>query len=444
MSKYRHWAALASAGALLSACQLGLEGRACGVSDKAEAGICTDGYSCCDDDVCRRDCSEGNDGPSAGNSDGSGETNPPIGSTAQPDAGPPQSSDDGSPTSVGADVGPEGGAFVLGGASVHVPSGALPAVTALELSTTDLPTALPTSLPLAHDLASSVYRLTSTAPLFREPVTIEVPVASSFPFLMVLELGDVGWEPVSGASFVAATGADPYAEGPAGSVRWSSSHAGYFVVVEVGNRSSMDIVLGDTPYSYHCDAGGGGGIATTGDNSGLGPAFSTQNTAPNVPECPWPTTEPGLWLDVLFRNFLPSEGPAVGAWDLAAPESILPLRVEFIASVEKELPIGQQRPFQYYDSTTPIEGASGPIPDVTYQGFYQSPLASGGISVTRLTTVENTGYSSQGEFSGVPPSLYLIELSEVTLGATDQFVANPDDPFPPTVTISSATLMHAL
>jgi len=206
----------------------------------------------------------------------------------------------------------------------------------------------------------------------------------------------------------------------------------------------MDVTLADSSYSYTCDAGGGSSLSTVSDNGGMGPSFSTSDTPLNFPECPWPTSAPTLWLDVMFRNFLLSEGIPPGTWDLAAPESILPLRVEFGTSVAGEQPIGQEAPYQYYDSTAPIEGAEGPIPYVTYQGYYQSPISTGSLTVTRLPTVEHTGYSTEAEFLGIDAGLYLVELSNVTLGATDFALPNPDDPFPPTVLISSAALTYAL
>lgn len=419
MSKCRGWVVLVSVGALMSACQLGLDGRACSISDAADVGECSEGWSCCADDTCQRDCSdEGEESSAPGGSN----------ETASHDDNP-------AATSVQADVGPDGGELVLGGASLHIPPGALTESTALELSTT----ALPLPLPPARQQTSDVYRLSAAPISFAEPVTLDVPVdASSSQHMMVLELGDVGWEPVLGARF----NAEGVAESQQGTVSWSTRSGRTFVVVVVENQSSMQVVLGDTPYSYACDGSGLNSISTVDDNGGMGPAFSTQGA--NSSACPWPVYQIGLWLDVQFRNFRPSDGLAVGTWDLAAPESILPLRVEFIASVEFELPVGEQPPYQYYDSTTPVEGAEGPIPDVTFQGFYQSPLASGSISVLRLPTVANTGYSSEAEYLGTDSSLYSIELSNVTLGATTRAVPNPESPFPPTVSITSATLTYAL
>lgn len=440
MSKYRRWAMLASVGALASACQLGLEERACSRvssdgADDAEAA-CMDGWSCCADDVCRRDCSDDTDGQPSG-MDGSSET--PMGQpnpTEPPEGNPPPA------MSVHADVGPEGGELVLGEASVQIPPGALAEVTPLDLSSTDLPLALPPG----RQQTSPVYSLSPAQTSFAQPVTFDVPVdAGSLQHMMVLELGDDGWQPVLGARFNADPATDPLFDSEQGTVSWATQRGGIFVVVVVsGIESSMALVLGDEPYSYACAGGGGSSIATSGDNGGMGPSFSTQNTSANVPECPWPASEPGLWIDVLFRNFLASDGLALGTWDLAAPETILPLRVRFIASVEGELPVGQERPYQYYDSTAPVEGAEGPIPDPTYQGSHQSPLASGSISVSRLPTVENTGYSPDADYLGSDASLYVIELSNVTLVATDEALPNPEAPFPPTVSISSATLTYSL
>jgi hypothetical protein len=223
-------------------------------------------------------------------------------------------------------------------------------------------------------------------------------------------------------------------------VSWASDHGGIFVVAVANHISSMDLVLGETPYRYDCDVGYSA-TSGGGPNGGMGPTFTTRTPRE---ECPWPTTEPGLWLEVVFRNFLPSEGLPLGTWDMADPATILPLRVTFTASVEEELPVGQERPYQYYDSTAAIDGAEGPIPDVVYQGFYQSPLVSGSITVARLPTVENTGYSPDTDFLGSDASLYSIELSDVSLGASDEAIPNPDDPFPPTVTITSATLTYTL
>jgi len=262
---------------------------------------------------------------------------------------------------------------------------------------------------------------------------------------MVLELGDDGWQPVVGARFNSGGATEPRYDSEQGTVSWTTQHGGIFVVVAItANRSSMVLALGGSPYSYSCLDGGGSSISGLDVNGGMGPSFSTQNTSANVPDCPWPTSEPGLWLDVLFRNFLPSDGLPLGTWDLADPRAILPLRVRFIASVEAELPVGQQPPYQYYDSTAPIEGAEGPIPDVVYQGFYQSPLASGSIRVSRLPTVANAGTSLDADYLGSDGSLYQIDLSNVTLGATDEALPNAEAPFPSTVSISSASLTYAL
>jgi hypothetical protein len=439
MSKYRRWAVLASVGALTSACQLGLEERACSrvSGDRASDGVgsCMDGWTCCDDDVCRRDCSDDSDGQPT-EMDGPTEMDPPSEMSMTE---PPYGED---PPAAHADVGPEGGELALGEARVQIPPGALAEVTPLDLSSTELPLALPPG----RQQTSQVYSLSPARVSFAQPATFDVPVdASSFQHMMVLELGDDGWQPVLGARFNPAPTSDALSDSQQGTVSWTTQHGGIFVVVVVACiESSMALVLGDAPYSYACAGGGGSSIATSSDNGGMGPSFSTQNTSANVPECPWPTSEPGLWIDVLFRNFLPSDGLGLGTWDLAAPESILPLRVRFIASVEAELPVGAEAPYQYYDSTTPVEGAEGPIPDVTYQGFYQSPLAAGSISVSRLPTVENTGYSPNADDFGAGASLYVIELSNVTLVATSEAVPNPDAPFPPTVSISSATLTYSL
>jgi hypothetical protein len=457
MSKYR-WAVLASVGALASACQLGLEDRACSrvSGDRADngAGVCTEGWTCCDDDVCRRDCSSDSDGQPSDMSNPSGsdeppsemggpsEMNPPSEmSMGQPDPDEPQGNEPAA-TSVRADVGVGGGELVLGAASVQIPAGALPELTPLELAEIELPMALPAG----REPTSRVYSLSPPQPSFAQPVTIEVPVdAGSLQHMMLLELGADGWQPVSGARFESAGATEPRYDSESGTVSWTTQHGGIFVVVAItARRSSMELALGGSPYSYSCLDGGGSSISTVGDNGGMGPSFSTQNTSANAPDCPWPTSEPGLWLDVLFRNFLPSDGLPLGTWDLADPRTILPLRVRFIASVEAELPVGQQAPYQYYDSTAPVEGAEGPLPDVTYQGFYQSPLASGSIIVSRLPTVANAGTSLDADYLGTDGSLYQIELSNVTLSATDEAVPNPEAPFPPTVSISSATLTYSL
>lgn len=414
MSKYRHWAVLASVGALASACQLGLEERACSVSASGE-DACMEGWSCCDDDICRRDCSD----------------------TGEPGEGQLETSphgEDPPPTPVRVEVGPGGGELVFDDASLRIPEGALAAPTPIELGVvTTAPLALPSG-----EQTSRFYFVAPVDTSFALPATLEVPVdGAPSQFMMVLELSPAGWQVVLDARYNSQPGSET------GTVSWTTQRGGVFVVMVVGQRASMALALGDMPYSYACDEGGGGAVGVGDPNGGMGPSFSTQNTSPNVPECPWPTTEPGLWLDVIFRNFVASDGLPLGTWDLAAPESILPLRVRFIASVEEELPVGAQRPYQYYDSTTPVEGADGPIPDVTYQGFYQAPLASGSVTVSRLPTVENTGYSTEAEFYGTEPSLYQIALSSVTLGATSEGLPNPEDPFPPTVNVASATLVYA-
>lgn len=440
MSKYRRWAVLASVGALASACQLGLEERACSrvSGDTADDGDreCMEGWSCCADDICRRDCSDDT------SEQPSGMGGPSDMSMGQPNPTEPPEGNSPPAMSVHADVGAEGGELVLGEASVQIPPGALAEVTPLDLSTSDLPLALPPG----REQTSPVYSLSPAQTSFAQPVTIDVPVdAGSLQHMMVLELGDDGWQPVLGARFNTDAATDPSFDSEQGTVSWTTEHGGTFVVVVVATiESSVALLLGDAPYSYACVYGGGSSLSASGDNGGMGPSFSTQNTSANVPECPWPTSEPGLWIDVLFRNFLPSDGIALGTWDLAAPETILPLRVRFIASVESELPVGAERPYQYYDSTTPVEGAEGPIPDVTYQGFYQSPLAGGSITVSRLPTVENTGYSPDAEYLGTDASLYVVELSNVTLGATDEALPNPEAPFPAVVSISSATLTYSL
>lgn len=444
MSKYRRWVVLASSGVLASACQLGLEERACSrvSGDRADdgSGTCMEGWSCCADDVCRRDCSDDAHEPPPGTGSDDPESTP-MGGGEQDPSDPPQSSD--SPAApVRAELGFGGGELVLGGASVQFPAGALPELTPVELAEVELPLALPEG----REPTSRVYSLSPSQPSFQQAVTIEVPVdAGSLQHMIVLELGDDGWQPVLGARFDSAGATEPLYDSEPGTVSFTTQHGGIFVVVAISaQRSSMVLALDGSPYSYSCLHGGGSSLSAGGDNGGMGPSFSTQNTSANVPECPWPASEPGLWLDVQFRNFLPSDGLPLGTWDLADPRTILPLRVEFIASVERELPVGQERPYQYYDSTTPVEGAEGPIPDVVHQGFYQSPLASGSITVSRLPTVANTGYSPDAEYLGTDASLYAIDLSNVTLGATDEALPNPEAPFPPTVIIASATLTYAL
>jgi hypothetical protein len=64
--------------------------------------------------------------------------------------------------------------------------------------------------------------------------------------------------------------------------------------------------------------------------------------------------------------------------------------------------------------------------------------------VSRLPTLENTGFSPSTGDLGTGASLYVIELSNVTLAATGEAVPDPGAPFPPTVSISSATLTIAL
>lgn len=451
MSKYRRWAVLASVSALTSACQLGLEERACSVTDEGAADECLEGWACCADNICRRDCSD-DEQPSEAATPAPSEMPVPEPAPEQPapsevpvpEPAPeqPAPSEEPRASSVRADVGPAGGELVLGVASVLVPPGALAEVTPLELAEVELPLALP---PL-RATTSRVYSLSPAATSFAQPVSIEVPVdAGSLQHMQVLELGADGWQPVLGARFDTAAATEPRYDSEFGSVSWTSEHGGIFVVVTItASRSALELTLGETPYSYACEAAGGSSISYLDVNGGMGPSFSTQNTSANVPECPWPASEPGLWLDVVFRNFLPSDGLPLGTWDLGAADTILPLRVRFIASVEAELPVGEQAPYQYYDSTTPIEGASGPIPDVTYQGFYQSPLASGSITVARLPTVANAGYSPDADYLGTDRGLYQIDLSNVTLGASDEGVANPEAPFPPAVSIASATLTYSL
>jgi len=420
MSKYRHWAVLASVGALASACELGLEERACSVSAGGE-GACMEGWSCCEDNICRRDCAD------TGEPDETGEPGGGQLGTSPHDDDPP-------PTPVRVEVGPGGGEVVFDEASLRIPEGALAALTPIELGVvTTAPLALPSG-----EQASRFYFVAPVDTSFALPATLEVPVdAAPSQFMMVLELSPAGWRMMEEARY------NSQPESETGTVSWTTQRGGIFVVLAVAHRASMALAIGDTPYTYGCDEGGRGAVGVGDPNGGVGPSFSTQNTSANAPECPWPATEPGLWLDVIFRNFVASDGLPLGSWDLAAPESILPLRVRFIASVEEELPVGAQRPYQYYDSTTPVEGADGPIPDVTYQGFYQSPLASGSVRVSRLPTVENTGYSTEAEFHGRAPSLYQISLSNVTLGATAEGFPNSDEPYPPTLNVASASLVHA-
>jgi hypothetical protein len=144
MSNYRHWMRLVSAGALASACQLGLDGRACGASEEGEEGACLDGWSCCPGNVCQRECSERTTpGPHASTGDTSGEGR----------------------------VGPAGGELVFGDARVEIPVGALSEDTSLALEVIELPMALPR----AREQASLVYSLGSRDTQFDEPVQVELP-----------------------------------------------------------------------------------------------------------------------------------------------------------------------------------------------------------------------------------------------------------------------------
>jgi hypothetical protein len=58
--------------------------------------------------------------------------------------------------------------------------------------------------------------------------------------------------------------------------------------------------------------------------------------------------------------------------------------------------------------------------------------------------VEGTGRTFDAQFFDTDASLYQIDLANVALSASDEAVPNPEDPFPPTVSIASARLTYAL
>jgi hypothetical protein len=134
-----------------------------------------------------------------------------------------------------------------------------------------------------------------------------------------------------------------------------------------------------------------------------------------------------------MRGFSPDGGLPLDTYDLADAASILAVRVQFIARL-KELSMERAAPFQAYDSTVSLDTLEGPEPRATYDGFYESPLASGTVVVSRLPTVQNSGNSKD---------IYLIELSDVTLSAAGAPSPTPLAPFPPTIQISSATLTYS-
>lgn len=430
MARYGRWALLVSLGSIASGCQLELEGRACGGSEGDAPGACVEGWSCCADDVCRQDCSStaGAELSSSGAS-GAGQQHP--GATG----GAATSS-----TSAVVAVGPYGADLALGEAHARVPAGALPLGTALELSLVELPE----PLPRARVLTSQVYSLATRETTFAAPVTFEVPVdATSLDHMMVLELREE-WEPLSGATFNAQEAAGEGAfEAVNGTVQWTTERGGVFAVVVVKFESSIELQLGSTAYSYACDEGRST-VAASPPNGGLGPVLDTSASSANHPECPWPEGNPRLWLQVLLRSFLPSAGPAVGTFELADAETILPLRVTFNGALAAEVPIGQSNPYQEYDSSVEIEAEpSSPAPSITYEGFFQSPAASGTVSVSRLVTVANAGRSLDVVEEERFASVYRIELSDVTMSADGRSAPAPVEPFPPAVTIPSAVLTYA-
>jgi hypothetical protein len=204
---------------------------------------------------------------------------------------------------------------------------------------------------------------------------------------------------------------------------------------------AIDMALGESPYSFSCD-NSNTSVGVPGENGGVGPFLDTANASANNPDCAWPASNPRLSLEVLLRGFLPSDGPALGTWDLAAPETIFPLRLSFSSSIQGEVPVGQDIPYQYYESTAPLAEAEG-TPTVTYDGFFQSPLARGVVTVSRLPTVANTGRSTESFESEAFLGFYVIDVADVTLSADGSVMPAPTEPFPPTVTISSATLSFA-
>jgi hypothetical protein len=157
--------------------------------------------------------------------------------------------------------------------------------------------------------------------------------------------------------------------------------------------------------------------------------------------CPWPADHPRLSLYAKFRDFLPSQGPTVGTWDLSDPDTIFPLRLTFAVARGGETLAGSQTPYQYYDSTTSIGGVE-PAPSVSRAGFYQSPVAAGTIAVSLLSSVPSEEYSPDDVDTDGMTDIYLIELSNVTLGASDDAEPDRTDPFPPTVTITSAAVTY--
>jgi hypothetical protein len=444
MSNYRLWAVLASVASLNSACKLDLEGRACSVSENGQPNACLEGWSCCPGNVCKLECSDLNTTPSSGSAGASnggmmavvasagatGGAAASGGADAGVSASNGGASDAGAPeTSVVVNAGPEGATLILDAARVDVPAGVLTTGVALELAVVDLPSALP----LGRSSTSRVYSIAPHDTAFSAPVNVLISVDATVDQpLMVLELRD-GWQPLTDATYYAnvpVPGAEPE---PGGQVLFSTDHGGIFVVVVVDYPASMDLVLGDTAYGHECGIGWSS-INELDPNGGVGPVFDTEASITNYPSgCPWPASNPQLTLAVMMRGFSPNLGLPLDTYDLADAASILALRVQFIARLE-ELPEGQPGPFQAYDSTVSLDTLEGPEPRATYEGFYESPLASGTVTVSRLPTVQNSGNSK---------AVYLVELSEVTLSAGGAPEPTPLAPFPPTIQISSATLTYS-
>jgi hypothetical protein len=258
------------------------------------------------------------------------------------------------------------------------------------------------------------------------------------PHLVALYEGDEGlWLALLGQTHQLVAAPD----GNGGAVAFSTNHGGIFVVVIVNPLVSIEVTLGGEPYRYSCEAGAAT-ISSPDPNGGQGPVIDTAYGLDADSPCPWPADAPRLWFAPFFRGLDSNGGPELGTFDLADPESIFSVRAQFIASIGQPVDVEDEVLNQTYDSTMPIDPTASPPPSFPFNGFQESPFANGTITVSRLTTVANAGYSLQSADGDPSASLYLIELVNVTLRASPEEML-PDPRFPGLVTIFSATLTYA-
>lgn len=156
--------------------------------------------------------------------------------------------------------------------------------------------------------------------------------------------------------------------------------------------SEIHVQVGDTEYNYSCD----------GVDQGSGALWTGPSLDANAySRCDWRSPKPRLTLDVLFTDFLLSEGFPAGTYDLSQP-TVQNLAVRFSVENQVELPVGQANPYTIYASTAlnpfgnapsaPAAGVSGTVtvakfgPDPRRNGSYVFDVSVSNVVLSQVET----------------------------------------------------------